>query len=173
MNSKFVSAAAVSGASIVWIPPGDFLLSDHVVVDDDVSVRGAGPFYSVLRGQPQVDGSHQSVGVYGKTSPSASQNVSIMDLAIEGKVISRCDSCDVNAVGGGLGSGSLIQNVWVRHTKCGFWLDGPFEDLHVLGCDIRNTNADGINLHGGISHVTIEQTRVGEWVILRPTASAK
>ena len=52
-----------------------------------------------------------------------------------------------------------MQNVWVRHTKCGLWLDGPFADLHVVGVDVRNTNADGINLHGGVEWVTLEHSR--------------
>jgi len=38
------------------------------------------------------------------------------------------------------------------------WLDGPFNGLHITGNIIRNTYADGINLHQGISNVVIEQT---------------
>lgn len=62
--------AAVANASSnhlsVWVPPGTFLLSDHVVLEDNVTLHGAGPFYSKLVGTPQVEGSKQSVGVYGR-----------------------------------------------------------------------------------------------------------
>ena len=50
----------------VWVPPGTFLLSDHVVLQDGVTLRGAGPFYTILQGEPQAEGSKKSVGVYGK-----------------------------------------------------------------------------------------------------------
>ncbi len=83
----------------------------------------------------------------------------ILDLEIHGQVASRCDSCDVNGVGGGLGGGSLVQNVWVRHTKCGAWVNGPLQGLHLVGLDVRNTNADGVNLHGGATDTTVEHSR--------------
>jgi len=37
------------------------------------------------------------------------------------------------------------------------WFDGPFSDVHITGVIIRDTYADGINLHLGISNVVIEQ----------------
>jgi hypothetical protein len=40
------------------------------------------------------------------------------------------------------------------------WLDGPFDGLTITGCRIQDTTADGINLHQGVSHVTIEKTFV-------------
>jgi hypothetical protein len=40
------------------------------------------------------------------------------------------------------------------------WLDGPFDGLLITGCRIQDTTADGINLHQGVSHVTIEKTLV-------------
>jgi len=38
------------------------------------------------------------------------------------------------------------------------WLDGPFSGFHVTGTTIRNTYADGINFHLGISNSVVEQT---------------
>jgi hypothetical protein len=70
------------------------------------------------------------------------------------------DAAQVNGFGGSLGGGSIIQNVWIEHTKVGMWLDGPFSGLLVVGCRIRDQTADGINLHDGVSHVTVEQTAI-------------
>jgi len=48
--------------------------------------------------------------------------------------------------------------VWIEHTKCGMWLDGPFDGFHVTGTIIRNTYADGINFHTGVTNGVIEQS---------------
>ena len=46
--------SSANNATIVWVPPGTFLLSDHVVVEDGLTLQGAGPFHTVLKGMPQV-----------------------------------------------------------------------------------------------------------------------
>jgi len=61
---------------------------------------------------------------------------------------------------GGASSNTLIQNLWIEHTKCGMWLDGPFDSYHVVSVTIRNTWADGINFHRGVTNSVIEQTIV-------------
>jgi len=60
-------------------------------------------------------------------------------------------------VGGAL-SDTVIQNLWIEHTKCGMWLDGPFDSLHVVSTTIRNVYADGINLHRGVTNSVVEQS---------------
>ena len=60
-----------------------------MILDDGQTIRGAGPFYSILRGFPQPVGSRESVGVYGN-QPSAdgvSLGVGIFDLCIEVRAI--------------------------------------------------------------------------------------
>src|SRR5439155_11132686 len=109
----------------VWIPPGTFTVSRHLIVDD-VTLEGAGPWYSVLHG----DG----VGVYGNAAPHPSTHVRLADFAIFGEVRDRVDSAQVNGVGGALGGGSVVTDLWIQHTKVGMWLDGPFEGLLVTGC---------------------------------------
>ena len=135
----------------VWIPPGTFTVSRHLIVDD-VTLEGAGPWYSVLHG----DG----VGVYGNPAPHPSTHVRLADFAIFGEVRDRVDSAQVNGVGGALGGGSVVTDLWIQHTKVGMWLDGPFDGLLVTGCRIQDTTADGINLHQGIGHAAVENTFV-------------
>ncbi len=144
-------AAAKSQNKTVWIPPGTFTITDHVIVDK-VTVRGAGMWYSVLHGA--------GVGLYGNYSPSPSQNVHLSDFAIFGEVTNRVDEVQVNAIGGAIGGHSTIQNLWIEHTKVGMWFDGPFSDLTITAVRIRNTTADGINLHEGIRNVTVEQSLI-------------
>lgn len=63
-----------------------------------------------------------------------------------GEVKIRDDASQVNGIGGAL-SDSIVSGVEVTHTKCGMWLDGPFDSLLISGCSIHDTTADGINFH--------------------------
>ncbi len=144
--------AARAGSGVVWIPEGTFLVSRHIVVDQ-VTVRGAGPWYSVLTG----DG----VGVYGKyvNDDGPSRNVELHDFAIIGEVGARVDSEQVNAVGGAL-QDSLVSNVWLQHTKVGIWVDGPFDNLRIVDTRILDQTADGVNFHRGVTNSSVENTFV-------------
>ncbi|HEY4035118.1 MAG TPA: malectin domain-containing carbohydrate-binding protein [Ktedonobacteraceae bacterium] len=144
-------AAAENQRKGVWIPAGTFTITSHIIVNN-VTVRGAGPWYSVLQGN--------GVGVYGNASPNPSKNVKLYDFAIFGEVMNRDDSAQVNGIGGALGGGSIIQDIWIEHTKVGMWFDGPFSGLLITDDTIRDTTADGINLHDGITNTIIEQTQV-------------
>jgi hypothetical protein len=135
----------------VWIPSGTFTVGRHLQVDD-VTIRGAGPWYSVLHGN--------GVGIFGRAAPSPSTNVHLSDFAIFGEVKDRVDALQLNGIGGAFGGGSTISNLWIQHEKVGMWLDGPFDGLTITGCRIQDMTADGINLHQGVSHVTIEKTLV-------------
>src|SRR5260221_4425137 len=144
-------AAAKSQDKTVWIPGGTFTITSHVIVDN-VTVRGAGIWYSILHGA--------GVGLYGNYDPSPSQNVHLSDFAIFGEVTNRDDSAQVNGIGGAIGGHSTIQNLWIEHTKVGMWFDGALSDLTITGVRIRNTTADGINLHKRIQHVTVQRSSI-------------
>jgi hypothetical protein len=141
-------AAGTSQGKVVWIPRGTFNINSHIILDK-VTVRGAGPWYSILHGN--------GIGMYGNAAPNPSQNVQMYDFAIFGEITDRKDYLQVNAIGGALGGGSIIQNLWIEHTKVGMWFDGPFSGLTITGCRIRDVTADGLNLHQGISNVVVQQ----------------
>jgi len=86
-------------------------------------------------------------------------NVGYYDFSIIGATNVRIDSAIDSGVGGSLAN-SLIQNIWIEHVKVGIWVDGPFSGLHGVGIIIRDTFADGINLHKGVSNVIIEQSMI-------------
>ena len=141
-------AAASSARRALWIPAGRFRLDGHLEVDR-VEIAGAGAWYSILQG----DG----VGLYGRNAPHPSQAVDIHDLAIVGEVRERDDHKALAGIGGALGGGSRIHDLFIQHVKVGVWLDGPFDGLLISHVSVFDTTADGLNLHRGISNVIVEE----------------
>ena len=146
--SKAIAAASSSGRPL-WVPRGHFRLDGHVLVDR-VEIAGAGPWYSILHGE--------GVGLYGHDAPNPSQAVDIHDLAIIGEVDERDDHKPLAGIGGALGGGSRIHDLFIQHVKVGLWLDGPFDGLVVSHIRVLDTTADGLNLHRGISNVIVEES---------------
>jgi hypothetical protein len=142
-----VNAGRTQG-KVVWIPQGTYNVPAHITVDN-VTVRGAGMWYSTVRGY--------GVGFFGN---SPSQNVQLSDFAIFGEDIVRNDSLIHEAIGGALSGVSIIQNIWIEHCKVGVWLNGPTNGATFSGLRIRNTYADGVNLHAGVSNVVFEQSNI-------------
>ncbi|MFB9447319.1 discoidin domain-containing protein [Dactylosporangium vinaceum] len=131
----------------VWLPAGTYRVPRHLTASG-VTVRGAGPWHTVLSGR--------GVGVYGDGSAA----VHLADFAIAGDTVVRDDSTSDSGLGGVMGSGSTVDNVWIEHTKVGMWFDGPSDGLTVSHARIQNTMADGVNLHNGVAHTTIRDTYV-------------
>jgi hypothetical protein len=146
--SRAIAAASSSGRPL-WVPLGHFRLDGHVQVDR-VEIAGAGPWYSILQGE--------GVGLYGHEAPKPSQAVDIHDLAIIGEVTERDDHKPLAGIGGALGGGSRIRDLFIQHVKVGLWLDGPFDGLVVKHIRVLDTTADGLNLHRGISNVIVEES---------------
>ncbi|WP_406144519.1 glycosyl hydrolase family 28-related protein [Streptomyces sp. NBC_01012] len=152
-----VDAGSAQGKE-VYIPQGTFQVTDHIVVDQ-VTLRGAGPWYSVLTGRHPTDRS-KAVGVYGKyADDGGSSDVTLKDFAIIGDIRERVDEDQVNAIGGAM-SHSVVDNVWMQHTKCGAWMDGPMDDFTVRNSRILDQTADGVNFHYGVTNSTVTNTFV-------------
>ncbi|GAA5193099.1 glycosyl hydrolase family 28-related protein [Rugosimonospora acidiphila] len=134
----------------VFIPLGTFQVNGHLIVDN-VTVKGAGQWYTTLTGA--------GVGVYGRSNPTPSGNVHVSDLAVIGRVANRDDSADLNGFGGALAN-STISHVFVQHTKVGMWFDGPFDGLRISDATVEDTMADGITLHDGITGSSITNSYV-------------
>lgn len=81
-------AAAKAAGRTVWIPAGTYQVNRHIVVDD-VTIEGAGSWYSVVQGRevtlpaPLPDGSvHTGVGFYGGyAADGGSSDVRLCDHA--------------------------------------------------------------------------------------------
>ncbi|MER5863383.1 glycosyl hydrolase family 28-related protein [Kitasatospora sp. NPDC002040] len=141
----------------VYLPPGTYQVNRHIVVDD-VTVVGAGSWYTVVKGHqvdlatPAPDGSvHTGVGFYGKDAAAGgSRNVHLSGFTIEGDVRERIDTDQVNAIGGAM-SDSTIEGLYLHRTKVGLWFDGPMTNLKVTGNVIADQIADGLNFHTGVT----------------------
>ncbi len=150
ITKALTGALAAGRGRIVWIDPGDYRVEGHVVVDR-VTLAGAGPWYSTLRGR--------SVGVFGRRDGGGSRNVVLRDFAIIGEVDARDDKASLAGVGGSM-TDSLISDLWIQHTKGGLWFDGPMARVTVRGLRILDQAADGLNFDGGVTDALVEDTFV-------------
>jgi Pectate lyase superfamily protein len=145
----------------VYLPPGTYQVNRHIIVDD-VTIEGAGSWYTIIKGHqvdlssPLPDGSvHTGVGFYGKyVSDGGSTNVHLSGFAIEGDVRERIDTDQVNGIGGAL-SNSTIDGLYIHHTKVGMWFDGPMTNLRITNNDIADQIADGLNFHTGVTNSVV------------------
>jgi hypothetical protein len=150
-TSAFNAAISAAGAGgTVWIPPGTYNIPGHISVNN-ITIAGAGMWYSTISGT--------APGFYGNSAPNPSTNVHLQNFAIFGNVQDRCDSCQVNGIGGAM-SNSTVSNIWIEHMKVGAWMDGPMNNLTFSGMRIRDTTADGINFHGGVTNSTVTNSDI-------------
>ncbi|PRY40775.1 CBM35 domain-containing protein [Umezawaea tangerina] len=143
-------AAASAQNKPLYVPAGTFRITAAVDVAN-VKIFGAGPWRTVIQGTANRGGFFATGG-----------NVTIADLAIFGDVRSRLDNASDAAIEGDFGTGSLLQNIWTEHTKVGMWPDSGTNGLYAVGMRIRDTFADGVNIHAkdGIAttNVRIDQS---------------
>ena len=150
-TNAFNAAITAAGAGgTVWIPPGTYNIPGHIIVNN-VTVEGAGMWYSTVTGT--------APGFYGNSAPNASTGVHLSNFAIFGNVQVRDDSAQVNGIGGAM-SNSTVSNIWIEHMKVGAWMDGPMTGLTFSGMRIRDTTADGINFHGGVTNSTVTNSNI-------------
>ncbi|UOQ88981.1 right-handed parallel beta-helix repeat-containing protein [Agromyces endophyticus] len=158
---RAIEFAKRTGTS-VYLPPGTFRVDRHIVVDD-VTVEGAGNWYTIVAGseialdEPAADGSvHTGVGFYGRdAADGGSSNVHLSGFTIRGDVAERIDTDQVNGVGGAMND-STIEGLYIEHTKVGMWFDGPMDGLVVRDNVIVDQIADGLNLHRGVTNSVVE-----------------
>jgi hypothetical protein len=166
-NSSTDSTAAFQAAvdagkaqgKAVYIPQGTYTLYGHVIVDG-VTLAGAGPWYSVLTGRDPNNRS-RAAGIYGKyvADGGPSQHVTLKDFAIIGEITERVDADQVNALGGAM-SNSVVDDLWLQHTKVGAWMDGPMDNFTIKNSRILDQTADGVNFHTGVTNSTVTNTFV-------------
>jgi hypothetical protein len=150
-TSAFNAAISAAGpGGTVWIPPGSYNIPGHISVNN-VTIAGAGMWYSTITGT--------APGFYGNSAPNPSANVHLQNFAISGNVQERNDSAQVNGIGGAMSS-STVSNIWIEHMKVGAWMDGPMNGLTFSGMRIRDTTADGINFHGGVTNSTVTNSEI-------------
>ncbi|MER5544968.1 glycosyl hydrolase family 28-related protein [Streptomyces sp. NPDC002589] len=142
-TQAFRDAIAAAQGGTVWIPPGDYRVTSSLNGVQNVTLQGAGSWYSVVHTSRFIDQS------------SSSGNAHIKDFAVLGEVTERVDSSPDNFVNGSLGPNSSVSGMWIQHMKCGMWLMGNDDNLVVENNRILDTTADGINLNGTARGVVV------------------
>ncbi|SOE07845.1 discoidin domain-containing protein [Streptomyces sp. Ag109_G2-15] len=142
-TQAFRDAIAAAQGSVVWIPPGDYRITSSLGGVQNVTLQGAGSWYSVVHTSRFIDQSSSSGGVH------------IKDFAVIGEVTERVDSSPDNFVNGSLGPGSSVSGMWIQHMKVGLWLMGNNDNLVVENNRILDTTADGLNLNGTAKGVRV------------------
>ena len=147
-NSAAIQSC-VNANSKVWIPQGNFAsLSTEISVPAGVTVRGAGMWYSVISG-------------YYATFNMGGNNDQFYNFALLGNTVNRNDSLSDSGFNFGAGTGSELQNIWVEHEKCGYWVGNgtspTSNGLLITNCRFRDLYADGVNFCNGTSNSTVTQ----------------
>lgn len=143
-TQAFRDAISAAKGGTVWIPPGDYRLTSSLSGVDDVTLLGAGNWYSVVHSSSFINQSDAPTGKVG-----------LRDFAVFGEVTERVDSSPDNFVNGSLGPGSSVSGMWIQHMKVGLWLTGDNDDLVVENNRIQDTTADGLNLNGAARGVQV------------------
>lgn len=125
----------------VYIPSGTFESLNSAISVHDVTLQGAGMWYSVFH------------GLYARFHCTG-DNCRYHDFAILGETTLRDDDAQDMGFLGGAGTGSLLDHIWVEHTKVGYWV-GPEPTLGLVIRDsrFRDLFADGVNFNGASSSI--------------------
>ncbi|MFF4349191.1 discoidin domain-containing protein [Streptomyces sp. NPDC001530] len=142
-TQAFRDAISAAQGGVVWIPPGDYRVTSSLNGVQNVTLQGAGSWYSVVHTSRFID------------QTSSSGGVRLKDFAVIGEVTERVDSNPDNFVNGSLGPGSSVTGMWLQHLKVGLWLTGNNDNLVVENNRILDTTADGLNLNGNARGVRV------------------
>jgi hypothetical protein len=146
-DSTAAFAAAVTAADAaheaVWIPAGNFAVDEPLQVSKG-TIEGAGDWYAQVHSNEFID---NTAAVPGP--------VNLENFAILGDTVGRHDDSTANAINGSLGTGALVDGLWIQNTNVGFWLQYGNTDDTVLDSVVLDTDADGLNLNGDATGVRV------------------
>jgi len=129
----------------VWIPAGMFESTAHQFEVSNATIQGAGMWYSTIH------------GLYARFNCTGN-NCRYFDFAILGETVLRDDKSAENGFVGGAGTDSRLENIWVEHTKVGYWVGAGTNGLSITGSRFRDLYADGVNFCNGTSNSLIENS---------------
>ncbi|HEX4788265.1 MAG TPA: glycosyl hydrolase family 28-related protein [Actinospica sp.] len=146
-DSTAAFAAAISAADAaheaVWIPAGNFAV-DSALQIQRATIEGAGDWYSQVHSNEFID---NTAAVPGP--------VNLKNFAILGSTVGRHDDSTANAINGSLGTGAVVDGLWIQNTNVGFWLQYGNTGVTVQNSEVFDTDADGLNLNGNATGVVV------------------
>jgi hypothetical protein len=129
----------------LYIPQGIFRSLSKPLSVDNLTIRGAGMWYTT------VSGSNARFDCYGNACK-------YYDFAVFGDTILRDDTSPDGNFTGATGNGTVLENIWAEHSKVGYWVGPGATGLVIRNSRFRNLYADGINLWKGTSNSLVEQS---------------
>lgn len=146
-DSTAAFAAAVDAANAaheaVWIPAGNFAVDEPLQIPKG-TIEGAGDWYAQVHSNEFID---NTAAVPGP--------VNLENFAILGDTVGRHDDSTANAINGSLGTGAVVDGLWIQNTNVGFWLQYGNTDVTVKNSEVFDTDADGLNLNGDATDVHV------------------
>jgi len=128
----------------IWIPAGEYELDAKIEVSG-IKIYGEGMWHTNLI--------RTTVKNYEVFTCIGGDN-EFKNFAILGSTVNRDDPKQDNAFGGNPGENTILDSLWIEHTKCGFWVIAG-DKLTIKNCRIRNLYADGVNFCGGTTNSLI------------------
>lgn len=147
-TAAFNSAISANAGKILWVPAGTFNLTSRLNVAN-ITIRGAGEWFTTIQG------ANGKGGFNGTGS-----GVQLSDFTVSGDVRYRDDTNFDAALDGNWGSGSLIHNLWIEHTKVGLWATGGVNGLYAVALRIRDTMADGVNFNDTVTGSRLDESTI-------------
>ena len=129
---------------VLYFPKGTFRSLAKALSVDNLTIRGAGMWYST------VSGFNARFDCYGN-------GCKYYDFAVTGDTVVRDDKSPESAFSGVTGDATVLENIWAEHSKTGYWVGPNANNLVIRLSRFRNLYADGINLWKGTSNATVEQ----------------
>jgi len=141
---KCIDGARGQGKGL-YVPQGTFKVLAKPLSVDNLTIRGAGMWYSTFSGV------NARIDCYGNACK-------YYDFAVFGDTILRDDTQPDSNFSGVTGSGTILENIWAEHSKTGYWVGPNANNLTIRRSRFRNLYADGVNLWKGTSNSLVEQS---------------
>ena len=127
----------------LYFPPGEFRSLSRTLSVANITIQGAGMWHST------ISGFFARFDCWGN-------GCKFHDFAVSGDTILRDDDSPETAFGGNGSSDSTLENIWVEHTKTGYWTGPDTNRLVIKNSRFRNLFADAVNFFGGTSNSIVE-----------------
>lgn len=144
-------AAARRQGGVVWVPAGDYKLTGDILVPSGVTIQGAGMWHTTFVGDAALYRQPERRVRFILTG----RHIRLRDFAIVGRLNYRNDHEPNDGIVGAGCADSTIARIWIEHTKVGIWIYNGTR-VHIEGCRIRDTLADGVNLCVGCYGCVVE-----------------
>lgn len=152
--NQAIWAAQAGTYAGVYLPPGTFDQTNKFQVKG-ITIQGAGIWYTKL-----YNANLSEDAGWGQTGfIITGDNSRFRDFAIFGNtdgLRTQGGKAWVNSAF----KNTVIENMWVEHVQCGYWVGGPSEstNLRISNARFRNTGADAVNLCNGTRDSLIENS---------------